>query len=40
MTELRDPEITQIAVSRSKPAGQLHLLTAQYPVFLVTGALS
>ena len=40
MTELRDPEITQIAVSRSKPAGQLHLLTAQNPVFLVTGALS
>lgn len=38
--ELRDPEVTQISVSRSRPAGQLHLLLAQNPVFLVTGALS
>lgn len=38
--ELRGPEITQISVSRSRPAGQLHLLLAQNPVFLITGALS
>lgn len=30
-------EITQIAVSRCRPAGALHLLTAQNPVFLITG---
>ena len=40
MGELRDPEVTQIAASRTKPAGELHLLTAQNPVFLITGALS
>lgn len=40
MAELRNPEVTQIAVSRSKPVGQLHLLLAQNPVFLVTGVLS
>lgn len=40
MTGLRDPEVTQIAVNRSRLAGQLHLLLAQNPVFLVTGALS
>lgn len=39
VAELKDPEITQIAVSRSRAAGQLHLLLAQNPVFLVTGAL-
>lgn len=38
--ELRDPEVTQISVSRSRPAGQLHLLLAQNPVFLITGALT
>ena len=32
-----ETEITQIAVSRCRPAGALHLLTAQNPVFLVTG---
>lgn len=31
-------EIVQIAVSRCRPAGKLHLLTAQNPVFLITGA--
>lgn len=40
MAELRDPEVTQISVSRSRPAEQLHLLLAQNPVFLITGALS
>lgn len=40
MEALRDPEVTQIAVSRTKPAGPLHLLTAQNPVFLIAGALS
>lgn len=40
MAELRDPEVTQISVSRSRPAGQLHLLLAQNPVFLISGALS
>lgn len=40
MAELRDPEITQISVSRSRPAGQFHLLLAQNPVFLITGALT
>lgn len=29
--------VTQIAVSRTKPAGKLHLLTAQNPIFLITG---
>ncbi len=29
--------VTQIAVSRAKPAGALHLLTAQNPVFLISG---
>ncbi len=29
--------VTQIAVSRSKPAGSLHLMTANNPVFLITG---
>lgn len=38
--ELRDPEVTQISVSRSRQAGRLHLLLAQNPVFLVTGALA
>ena len=31
------PEVTQIAVSRTKAAGNLHLLMAQNPVFLTTG---
>lgn len=39
MSELKDPEVIQIAVSRSKPLGPLHLMTAQNPVFLITGAL-
>ena len=30
-------EVTQIAVSRSKPAGTLRLLLANNPVFLITG---
>lgn len=30
-------EVTQIAVSRTKPAGRLHLLMANNPVFLITG---
>lgn len=33
-------EVTQIAVSRAKPAGELHLLTAQNPVFLITGEMA
>ena len=33
----RRAEVTQLAVSRSRPAGQLHLLLANNPVFLVTG---
>ena len=32
-----DAETVQIAVSRTKPAGALHLLMANNPVFLVTG---
>ena len=28
-------QVTQIAVSRSKPAGALHLLMANNPVFLI-----
>ena len=31
-----DAEVTQIAVSRAKPGGRLHLLLANNPVFLVT----
>ena len=30
------PEITQIAVSRAKAAGDLHLLLAQNPIFLIS----
>ena len=30
-------EVTQIAVSRTKPAGRLHLLMANNPIFLITG---
>ena len=30
-------EVTQIAVSRTRPAGRLHLLMANNPVFLITG---
>lgn len=30
-------EVTQIAVSRTKPAGKLHLLMANNPIFLITG---
>lgn len=30
-------QVTQIAVSRTKPAGKLHLLMANNPVFLITG---
>lgn len=41
VSELQDrdmePEICQIAVSRAKPAGSLHLLMANNPVFLITG---
>lgn len=32
-----EAQVTQIAVSRSRPAGDLHLLAANNPVFLVTG---
>lgn len=32
-----DPEVVQIAVSRTRKAGGKHLLLAQNPVFLVTG---
>lgn len=38
MEALDGPEITQISVSRGKSAGQLHLMLAQNPVFLITGA--
>ncbi len=31
-------EVTQIAVSRTRAAGSLHLLMANNPVFLITGA--
>lgn len=31
------PEAVQLAASEARPAGQLHLLTAQNPVFLITG---
>ena len=30
-------QVTQIAVSRTKPAGKLHLLMANNPTFLITG---
>ena len=30
-------EVTQLAVSRTRPAGTLHLLTANNPIFLITG---
>ena len=30
-------EVSQLAVSRTKPAGRLHLLLANNPVFLITG---
>lgn len=30
-------EVAQIAVSRTKPAGRLHLLMANNPIFLITG---
>lgn len=30
-------EVTQLAVSRTKPAGKLHLLMANNPIFLITG---
>lgn len=30
-------EVTQLAVSRARPAGRLHLLTANNPIFLITG---
>ena len=30
-------QVTQIAVSRTRPAGGLHLLAANNPVFLITG---
>ena len=30
-------EVTQVAVSRTKPAGRLHLLMANNPTFLITG---
>ena len=32
-----EAEVTQIGVSRTREAGPLHLLTAQNPVFLITG---
>lgn len=32
-----EAEVVQIAVSRAKKAGELHLLMAQNPVFLITG---
>ncbi|MCD7928002.1 MAG: precorrin-6Y C5,15-methyltransferase (decarboxylating) subunit CbiT [Oscillospiraceae bacterium] len=33
-----EPEVAQIAVSRTRTAGSLHLLMAQNPVFLISGA--
>ncbi len=30
-------EVTQLSVSRTKPAGKLHLLMANNPIFLITG---
>lgn len=32
-----EAEITQLAVSRTRPAGSHHLLTANNPIFLITG---
>ena len=32
-----EAQITQIAVSRTRPAGRLHLLMANNPTFLITG---
>ena len=32
-----EAQTAQIAVSRTRPAGQLHLLTANNPIFLITG---
>ena len=32
-----EAQVTQIAVSRSRPAGRLHLLAANNPIFLITG---
>ena len=32
-----EANVTQLAVSRTKPAGALHLLTANNPTFLITG---
>ncbi len=32
-----DVQVTQIAVSRTRPAGKLHLLMANNPVFLIAG---
>ncbi|MCC8121460.1 MAG: cobalamin biosynthesis bifunctional protein CbiET, partial [Oscillospiraceae bacterium] len=33
-----EPQVAQIAVSRTRAAGSLHLLMAQNPVFLISGA--
>lgn len=32
-----EAQVTQLAVSRTKPAGRLHLLLANNPIFLITG---
>lgn len=32
-----EPSVTQLAVSSAKPAGRVHMLTAQNPVFLIAG---
>ena len=32
-----EPEVTQIAISRGKTAGSLHLLMANNPIFLIAG---
>ena len=32
-----EPEVTQLSVSRTRPAGGKHLLLAQNPIFLITG---
>ena len=34
----REPEITQISISRSRPAGEKHLMLAMNPVFLISSA--
>ena len=31
------PDITQVAVSQTKAAGHVHMLTAQNPIFIITG---